>query len=306
MFTQGNIQDARDQFVAPVNALKGSVNFLNANSGKAITSEPTVLADFYNPTESTDNLVVLPETQAPGLHDVTPAVAYWQEEGALVTFNADASSSVDAVSALLMRTGVVNQYSVNPANNAQTDWVVTFPTKHYYVDERNPLVNVVDSSSYYPTYIHNVGENTAYRPFTETFQQGNNACAAVGVEFNFFNREEAEYTPPSTVGFSPAEPGKENTICKEVQVVTFNNSNLFGSPDSANVDVAAAGFNSGWMSMDFTGSVGLPSDGGNAGNLDGFPIIGFSATTLENGTAGDFMLNYGFSANHGYTRGTQN
>ena len=309
-FTQANITATRDEFVAPINALKGSVSFINVNSGKAITSEPTVLANFYDPADSSDNLVVLPETQAPGLHDVEPATAYWVEgDGTGVAFTAT-SAPVDAVSALIMREGVVNQYSVNPAVNGQTDWVVTFPTKHYYVDERNPLANVVDSVAYYPTHTHLVGEDAAVAPFTQTFQNGNDACAKVGVEFNFFNREEAQYTPPSTVGFSPAEPGKANSICKEVQVITFNQTNLFGAADAANVDTSAAGFNSGWMSLDFTGSRNLPGsvDYNNAGSpedveLTGFPVIGFSATTLENGVAGDFMLNYGFSANHGYTRG---
>ena len=306
-FTKTTIDATRAQFEAPINALKGSVSFLNVESGKAITSEPTVLADFYNPSASdSPNLVVLPEIQAPGLHDVTPATAYWVEgDGSPVTFVADASAPVDAVSALVMRTGVVNQYSVNPAVNGQTDWVVSFPTKHYYVDTRNPLANVVDSTSYYPAYNHLVTDEDSPRaPFTETFQKGDNACAKVGVAFNFFDREENEYTPPSTVGFSPAEPGMENTICKEVQVITFNNTNLFGSSHAANVDVAAAGYNNGWMSLDFTDSLGLANTDGSI-DLDGYPVTGFSATTLENGMAGDFMLNYGFSANHGYTRGTK-
>lgn len=322
-FTLSNIEDTRAQFVAPVNALKGSVSFLNVQSGKAITSEPTVLADFYNVAASGsvdadetlgENLIVLPETQAPGLHDVTPAIAYWlEDDDADATtapisqeFNADASAPVDAVSALIMRQGVVNQYSVNPGVNAQTDWVITFPTKHYYVDERNPLptgnaTHSIKDGSYYPAYTHLVGEGAARAPFTETFQQNNNACAAVAVQFNFFNREEDKFTVQETAGFSPSEPGQANTICKEVQVITFNQTNLFGADRAANV--ATGAYNSGWMDLKFPSSAGLADDGTNGLDLDGYPIIGFSATTLENGVAADAMLNYGFSANHGYTRG---
>lgn len=303
-----DITTARDQFVAPINALKGSVTFQNVNSGKQITSEPTVLADFYNPTTSTDNLVVLPSTQAPGLHDVDPAEAYWLSEvtgsTAMATFDATSSSqNVDAVSALLMRKSIVNQYSVNPFNEAKTDWVVTFPTKHYYVDERNPLANVVDPVSYYPAYSHQVGEDAAVAPFNKTFQQSTDgsvaACAEVGVDFTYFNREEAEASVDNP-GFSPASVADSQSLCKETQIVTFDNSNLFGAHGAVGVNVAADGFKSGWMNMNFNDSRTLTD--GNI-TLDGYPVTGFSATTLENGVGSEGILNYGFSANHGYTRG---
>ncbi|MGD9858610.1 MAG: hypothetical protein AB7S90_00945 [Marinobacterium sp.] len=307
MINKDTITTAREQFVAPINALKGSVTFQNVNSGKQITSEPTVLADFYNPASSTENLVVLPSTQAPGLHDVTPAEAYWLSDVSstidMEMFDAAASSqAVDAVSALLMRKSIVNQYSVNPFNEAKTDWVVTFPTKHYYVDERNPLENVVDDSSYYSTYNHLVGDDAAIAPFNTTFQQSTNgsvaACAEVGVDFVYYNREEAG-AKVENPGFSPASKADSQSLCKETQVVTFNNSNLFGAHGAVGVDVAADGFNSGWMNMNFNDSAEL-TDGRIT--LDGYPVTGFSATTLENGVGSEGILNYGFSANHGYTR----
>lgn len=315
-FTKTNIANTRLQFRPAANALKGSMSFLNVESGKAITSEPTVLADFYDGGASGDvagaNLIVLAETQAPGLHDVSPATAYWNDgSSTLAQFDAPTSYPVDAVSALLMRSNVVNQYSVNPGVNGQTDWVITFPTKHYYVDERNPLptgseTHSVKDGSYYPTYIHGVGENAARGPFTETFQQNDNACAAVTVGFQFFNREEDEFTVQENPGFSPSEPGQANTICKEVQVITFNQTNLFGADRAANVPTGA--YTNGWMSLSFNQTLTGPDaspllTGLNSETITGYPVIGFSATTLENGVAADAMLNYGFSSNHGYVRG---
>lgn len=313
-FLPANIDDTKLQFVAPLNALKGSASFINAASGKAITSEPTVLADFYLGETSSaintlpenvwgDNLIVTPETQAPGLHDVQPAVAQMIIDDQLITFDnsgAAANAGIDAVSALFMRDTIVNQYSVNPAVNGQTDWVITFPTKHYYVDERDPLSNVAPGErTRYPTHRALSG---AVAPFNFTFQEDEDACSNVNVTFDFYDREENENQVVSEAGFSPSAPAQADSICKEVQVVTFNQTNLFGSAHSKSVDVNAAGFNSGWMQMNLNGSAGLSDDGANVTFTKGFPVIGFSATTLENGAAGDFMLNYGFSANHGFER----
>lgn len=43
------------------------------------------------------------------------------------------AKSIDAVSAVLQRTQLNNEFSVDAAVGAGTDWVVTFPTKHHYV-----------------------------------------------------------------------------------------------------------------------------------------------------------------------------
>ncbi len=312
-FLPANIDDTKLQFLAPLNALKGSASFINAASGKAITSEPTVLADFYEGGASGsanggveniwgDNLIVTPETQAPGLHDVKPAIARMIIDDQLVEFDnstASANAGIDAVSALFMRDTIVNQYSVNPAVNGQTDWVITFPTKHYYVDERDPLSNVdATERTRYPTHRASSG---AVAPFNFTFQEDEDACSNVNVTFDFYDREENENQVVSEAGFSPSAPAQADSICKEVQVVTFNQTNLFGSVHSKSVDVNSAGFNSGWMKLNLNGSAGLTDNAANV-TLGGFPVIGFSATTLENGAAGDFMLNYGFSANHGFER----
>lgn len=312
------IVDLRAGFIPAGNVLKGSVSFLNVNAGKAITSEPTVLANFNEGTTSSDSLVVLPGSQAPGLHDTS------------------STNGLADVNAVISRNAIINQYSVNPAVNGQTDWVVTFPTKHYHVDERNAFSTdfaTVNDGAYYtkPTWrvipmAKDAGGNVtragvAVPPFTETFQSGTAACASVGVDFKVYDRE--ENTPAGkTPGFSPAEPDETNSICHEVQVITFNETDLFGSPNSKSVDVGA--YRNGWMELTFKTptlsadqeaiyrATSVAVDGATLSNGDkvdsvsttwtytGYPVIGFSATTLENGVAADAMLNYGFSANHAY------
>lgn len=292
----------------PLNVLKGAYSFVKVTQGKAFAGSPTTLANFVNPSlldgASSTNILVAPQSQLPSLNDVDPPAVAVVDQNAVGPIVAGFfSRPVDAVSAAISRTAVVNQYSVNPANLAKTDWVVSFPTKYWYVDERTPDVGVSP-----------IGPNPApyfgLPPFDEstTFQWPRDSqnkpvgddCAPVTVQFRFFNREEDEVVGQEN-GFSPAPPGVDaNTICHETQVITFNNSDLFNSPNDANVDLTSAGFTSGWMRLEFPGAGQLVSEDPSSTTFTGLPVIGFAATSLENGTNASSVLNYGMLWDHGY------
>lgn len=81
-----------------------------------------------------------PSTQFPNLADAnstTPGVvtSYVFDRGRLITSNWLTSSrrGVDAVSAVLMREAVFNEYDVDPALGSASEWIVTFPTRDQYV-----------------------------------------------------------------------------------------------------------------------------------------------------------------------------
>lgn len=281
--TQGYVSE-------PLNVLKGAVSLIKVDEGKAVAVDPTVLANFFNPDASgVDgasplNLLFSPADQNPQLNQANPPVAELFDDtiGAPV-LGVFGARPQDAVSAVLSREVVVNQYSVNPANGAQTDWVISFPTKYFYVDERS-----------------NGNSAIGLAPFNaaDAFRAPPTSCSAVKVQFRFFDREEAEQVQADP-GFSPPPPGApENAICYETQVVTFNNSSVFGSPLAANVDLTAAGYKSGWMRLQYPDAGALISD--NNVTFTGLPTIGFAATTLENGFAGNSTLNYGMGWSHGY------
>ena len=44
------------------------------------------------------------------------------------------TSGADAVSATMMHSAVINEYVLDAATRSNTDWVLTFPTKRFYVD----------------------------------------------------------------------------------------------------------------------------------------------------------------------------
>ncbi len=81
-----------------------------------------------------------PSTQFPNLADAnspTPGVvtSYVFDRGRLITSNWLTASrgGVDAVSAVLMREAVFNEYEVDPDLGAASEWIVTFPTRDQYV-----------------------------------------------------------------------------------------------------------------------------------------------------------------------------
>jgi hypothetical protein len=55
-------------------------------------------------------------------------------EGSTVFESVLFARSIDAVSAVLMRDTLMNDYVTEPLIAAETDWVVTFPTKRFYVN----------------------------------------------------------------------------------------------------------------------------------------------------------------------------
>jgi flagellin-like hook-associated protein FlgL len=125
--------------------------------------------------------------------------------------------------------------------------------------------------------------------------------------------------------FSPPPPTQTDAICWEANVVTFNNTNVFGSKNVANLPTS---FQNGWVSMNFLGGtvpagkhqlIGGASTVFNTAagttsaltstTFNGLPVIGFSAITFENGVipngGGLIQSQYGGSFNHKQTRSIQ-
>ena len=215
----GSLAATQATFLEPINSLKGTASLIDVASGKGLTMEPTVLANFYNPAfidgagAPGNNLMTFPASVEPDLSQTSPSIAQIHSPNE-VGFSPVGffPGTGDAVSAVLSRNSVINQFSVNPGNNALTDWVVTFPTKKFYVDTR---------------YV-----STVRQPFASTgagtFQPSGDSC--VPVRFNVWDREEFSPDVPDDLQFSPPRPGPApSSICSEVNVITFNNSNLLGS-----------------------------------------------------------------------------
>jgi len=180
----------------------------------------------------------------------------------------------DTVSAVLMHDTVMNEFILDAATKSGTDWVMTFPTKRFYV---------------------NPGTGAAPKLFQRNFNGTAGACD--DVTLNIYDREERTTTSPVT--FSPPPPTLTNSICWEANIVTFNNSNLLASSNKANINTT---FTNGWLRLGFVRSTSATfhtlgnvtatthingptfASSGLTKTYLGLPVVGFAVQSFTNGT----------------------
>jgi hypothetical protein len=188
---------------------------------------------------------------------------------------ADYAKSEDAISALFTVDTLYNEYVVDPGVGAQSDWMITFPTKRFYTD---------------PALL-DLGSTQARPPFDTLFTSANGGTSCTQAGTQFWNREESTAICGSLLcgQFPPPEPA----LCYATSPLTIGSaSSSLGSrlllKDLSTVDVSEVGFTSGWMREDFTndsfGSVqfnhALPSLNGL--KFLGLPALGFLAVDYVN------------------------
>jgi hypothetical protein len=235
--------------------------------------------------------------------------------------NTDFGSAIDSVSAVLQSQVLSNEYATEASLNGASEWVITFPTKRFYVD---PTYGAVPPTA-----------TGAVLPFRAAFTrrdadgavvENNRGFACEALVLGLRDREERGPTGGS-VDFSPLPPGAPaSSLCFESQVVTFNQaggttpSKIFGSKLNLNIPATngVGTANSGWATIDFgrlsnsstattrsmRPSVNRPADLASGNHQwRGLPAIGFWATSLENAAAQPGRLaNYGGAFTHKRTR----
>ncbi len=196
----------------PTGGLRGRASLIGAASGANYSYSPTVLDAWSSRVAyasagyrgATDLSKAFPTTSTV----MTPAgvvMATW-------------ANGADAVSAVLMRETLTNEFVLDSGTNSQTDWVVTFPTKNFYVPTS------LDSSA------------VAKAPFTSTFApNGTGACDTY--EYAVFNRDATSLLFDSTgiIEVHPAPPISEESIphlCWTTNVSPFAATNNL-SPSSS-------------------------------------------------------------------------
>ncbi len=283
------------EFDEPENVLKGNFSLIRTQTGQGFSGTPTTLANFYSPAVGVDgaspnDLISTAGGLAPSLGDSQPKESFIPDvsTGAGILFDqwTNANSGADPVSAVLMRSSVINEWSTNPGFGSNTDWAVTFPTKRFYVD---PDLTAV-----------------AQAPFTELFSQVSDAQSCVEIAIQSWNREEKAEVVQN--GFSPFVPGQANELCLEANVVTFNRQNGEGVLDSnysQNIDTSNLGL-FGWTRLDMTTSlqaqVGLTSQAPSK-TFEGLPVTGFA---VINRSTNSQATNYGGLFDHAYERQVSN
>jgi len=274
--------------------LFGGIHLVNVLGGSDVTQDAVALTNFTQ-----TSLYAAPGSILPNLAQVNPRTSVTFNNSEVVTTDwSTSTNNVDAVSAVLMHDNIYNEYVLDTATKSGTDWVVTMPTKTFYYSAAG------------------VVQKLFQRNFT-----ANGACDDVSI--TQFNREEATVQNQST--FSPPPPTLTDSICWEANVITFNNTNVLGSSNKANIPIAS--FQNGWVALNFTtGTAPVHTlTGGTtirtvtttgvstttaASTYIGLPTVGFAVVTFANGVlttsaGGSLLSNYGGNFAHKYTRAIQ-
>lgn len=276
-----------------IGGLFGGMTLINVGAGTDYTEDAVALDNFY--AAFLGNLYQPAGFTQPDLSQASPPTAtVFGVNGGVVqsTF----PSGIDAVSAVLMHNNVLNEFVLDSGTKSGTDWVVTMPTKRFYV---------------------NVGTGNAPRLFQRNFNTTAGSCDDVSL--NIYDREEKTTI---TLDFSPPPPTLTNALCWEANVLTFNNSNVLNSQNVANIPTS---FANGWLRLGFptgisgaaagvhtlstatstTTAIGGATTSG-AATYFGLPVVGFAVQNFSNGllTVGGATVgqNYGGNFVHKYTR----
>jgi hypothetical protein len=253
--------------VAPTNTvlgsggLFGSMTIINVNSSAETGYDPVALEAFRTvaPAIWADAGSILPDLTQQLDTTITGHQAETYANGLAVV--SGWTSGINAVSASLMHDNVMNEYVLDTGTASLTDWVVTYPTKRYYVS---------------------AGTGAASGGLFQRNFSAVGACDDVTIAF-WDREEQVKGGPPP--GFSPPGPGSPvSALCWEANVVTFNNSNLFASTNSKNINVAP--FQDGWGRVNLVGGATAPIHqlvSTTNQTFNGLPVVGFATSTYFNG-----------------------
>ncbi|MEO8132720.1 MAG: hypothetical protein ABI831_01895 [Betaproteobacteria bacterium] len=288
---------------SPSGGLMGAASLINVNEG----------TDYSYDAIALDGWSVAPQWSGPGT--VTPTIASAAPFISVVIDNTSSGGRAvrttwnngrDAVTATMMRSHVYNEYTVEAGIKSATDWVVTMPTKRFYVSS---------------------GTGNASPPFQSNFRS-TGSCD--NISLTYYDRE--EQSPGAIIDFSPTTP-ESRSLCWEANVLTFSTggatpavSNVLHSTNYASVALGAT-WQNGWADLSFplssgyTGSHSLAAPNASTVIIDinsgvvtsgtnqtyfGLPVVGFAVQSFTNGAlagaTGPVLSNYGGNFNHKYLR----
>jgi len=292
----------------PLNILKGQYSLVNGPKGLNAVGLPTALANFRNVNNAANASLVTLQLETTevvgGAVGSVPYASSWHEPSLfssntpgvyLTGFGAvpivgpiATGGTAQNVSNALARSTVLNEWSrrTNAAEGwvTSTDWVVTFPTKNFYVDNQNsnPFAGrngwrrnaAVAPAVASPAPFSQMFTNSAVSPAVL------NGKSCDSIRFEIRNREEDLSTG---AGFSP---GASAQFCYEANVLTFEQTNLLNSqaPLNGSINNYPSDYLYGWL------NVTLPT---------ALPVVGFSIITRDDDSA---LLSEAGLTDHSYTR----
>lgn len=315
------LEDPLNDIEAPVGGLFGGAAVVNVLTGYMASYDAKAINDFA--TSAAPNFEPLhnaPGDSSPSLNsgDVTDGDVF--VDGMVVNSGA-LDRGVDAVSYVFMHDTLMNEYTTELAVLAGTEWVMTFPTKAYYV--------YGEEAGGAPGEI--LTDADVLAPFTKAWD-GDGACEVVELA-TIWDREEQTIVNPEIPGneippiVSPRPPGEIDPVnpiipfelCYETSVISFgqdriitipelpDSTPILGSENFHEINNEILGFEYGWARVqldhypyDRNGNGTVDFDNPNdddseiydtseaelsrdpLGSLEGLPVTGFSVNRFLN------------------------
>ena len=322
------LQDPFTDMEAPSGGLFGGAALVSVEKAVMVSYEATAINGFATDVLANDLLHQEPGSVLPSLNsgDVLNGVVFLDD--GTIQDSGTLSRGVDAVSYVFMHDQIMNEYTTEIDTLSGTEWVMTFPTKSFYV------------------YPPSSGVDVPVAPFTSLWDSDDDdpsACEVVLLD-TIWDREErtiideipdGEPIPPIV---SPRPPGEiidpdpiiPFQLCFETSVIAFGDpdralnpstdgsrTSLLGSRNFHLIDNEILGFEYGWARLelnDFPHDANL--DGqidedealftrASLGDLNGLPVTGFAVQHFLNGFLGpdgNTIGNYGGLWTHKGTR----
>ena len=290
--------------------LYGYATLINVPEGTAVGYDAIAIADHVAADASGSDMHYQPGDIRPNFGDsALDTAAIVSVNGAAITvdflgdYPSEATQRVQALNATMMASEIYNDYVTDPDIGAQTDWLLTFPTRAFHINGTEPI-----------------------EPFSRLWT-GESACEPGAL--NALDREESTATTlpdEEEPDFSPAPPTPPGPGPKNSDVPLCYESTLvqFGTESATSTSTITVGVNAfldasnGWAILslvpealdstlgqcdidgDMTADAALkdPCDRSiNAGDaqLFGLPVVGFAIQKYVNGGPG---ANYSMAAEH--------
>ena len=266
----------------PGGGIVGSSAIVNVAQGTFFSFDATAIDGFFNATA-----YFFPSSLSPDLSDasVNPngfVSADIPVNGSYVTLNYPPDRAIDAVSALLMADQIYGDFDISATAGAATDWVMTFPTKRFYVD---PDINTSGGAA----------------PFESLFGDLIPARSDVHIDYATYDRNGSPLSF-GPVGYTPTPPhitaGPLPTSTQVGAFVGFGEtslatSNVLGSklvvPFQISNGLSTTTAGSGVVGMTAGGVHQLrPTADGIV--IQGLPVVGFVAVNYINGIVSPGVL----------------
>lgn len=279
----------------PSGGLYGTLQLINVAAGVAFSANAVALDNF-----TTRSLTDPSSASEPNLAsgNVTFADLMTSEGSVRVQFD----RAIDAVSAAITATTMTNDFNVLTETDSGTDWVVTFPTKHHYV-QRVPAAPLLSNAP------------APARPFQSNFYGA--SCDATNPPA-LASREGGILADIELCAIIC--PRRIFTLCYAASVSSIDKSGILGSSRGAGGEASGGTLvvtsslqtrnntRTGRFSLAFdqphqrlSGRI-LTASGQRTAHVIGLPLIGFSAYDYANRNALPGVLaTYGVAFKHNIT-----